>query len=532
MNKLVLGLITTTLLAVVTITTSDFDNSRLNWNASEIVLTPTAVQGVSFGKLASYVVDGYVYGRPLYLPGITISGSVYNVLIVVTMHDSVYAFNADAPGSAPLWHSGPLATSRTTYPNPGGFFYAREIGCLATPAADVTNNLLYVLCTNSTPTWVLYQINLSTGATSNSVVLSGTVVGTGDPTGPVSDKTSGSNLLFYPDYELSRAGLTLSNGNIYTSFAGYDDTHPWHGWILGYSTSSLSQIGVICITPNGYGGGIWQSSGGLVSDGSGNLFAAGTGNGDYNGTANFANSFVKLNSTLSITDWYTPTNWATMEAQDLDISSGRPMLIPSANLLVLGEKDFNIYSVNTSCMGHLSGTVGGCTAPQIFPTNASGVTNSHSGVYGGMFMNGIGYFPNVSGSLYSFSLSGSTWNTTPVATTSSSYSFPGIQITGSSNGVSTGVVWGLSFSGSAYGTAQNGTLRAFDPSTLSELWNSGTLASNNIGQVNKFASPVIANGKVFVNSTNSVVVFGLATTATSSTQNGGQISNGGQLKIH
>lgn len=528
-KAIVLLLFSFSIVAAVTIFTDDFDNSRLNWNANEVVLTPTSVQSSAFGKVGTYAVDGFVYGRPLYLPNTTISSTVYNVLIVATMHNSIYAFNADSPGSAALWHVGPLATSRTSYPNGGNFFYGLEVGCLATPVVDVVNNLLYVLCTNSTPTWVLYKLNLSTGATVGSVVLSGQVIGTGDSTGPTADLTSGANLLFYPDFELGRAGLTLASSNVYAAFSGYDDVHPWHGWVIGYGTSSLTQIGIWCTTPNGYGGGVWQSSGG-TADSSGNMYFA-TGNGNYDGTANFANSVVKLSSTVALSDWYTPTNWAALSAADADISSGRPMLIPSTNLLTFGMKDFNVYSINSTCMGQLGGTVGGCTAPQIFATG-SGTVSSHSGVYGGMYMNGVGYFPNVVGSLYGFSLSGSTWNTTPLATTSSTYAFPGIQITGSSNGASTGVVWGLSLATGAYNSGQVGVLRAFDPSSLNELWNSSTLTTNNLGQVNKFASPVVANGRVYVNASNNVVVFGLAATGISSTQGGGNAVMNGQAVIH
>lgn len=529
MKRLLVLLIAACGALAVTIFTDDFDNSRLNWNASETVLTPTVVQGASFGKLASYAVDGYVYARPLYIAGVTISAKTYNVLIVTTMHNSVYAFNADSPGSFPLWHAGPLATSRTTYPNAGGFLYGQEVGCLATPVADVANNLLYVLCTNSTPTWVLYQINLSTGATANSVILSGSVVGTGDPTGPISDRTSGANLLFYPDYSLSRAGLTLSGTKVYLGFAGYDDVHPWHGWVFGYNTTDLSQSGIWCTTPNGFGGGIWQSSGGTASS-SGNLYFA-TGNGNWDGITSYGNSVIKLTSAVALSDFFTPTNWAALSALDADVASGRPMLIPSTNLLVFGMKDFNVYSINSACMGQLGGTANGCTAPQVFATNASGVTNNHSGIYGGMYMNGTGYFPNVSGKLYGFTLTGSTWNTTPF-TTSASYSFPGIQITGSSNGASTGVVWGLSFAGSAYGTPQTGTLRAFNPSTLVELWNSGTNSANNLGTVSKYASPVVANGMVFVASANSVTVFGIAAPNSNAIQSAGQVTIGGQVTVH
>lgn len=68
-----------------------------------------------FGKLFTQPVDGYVVGHPLYLPGVTMSGqSTHNVVYVATMHDSVYAFDADNANAPPLW-----VTSILTYSPPG-----------------------------------------------------------------------------------------------------------------------------------------------------------------------------------------------------------------------------------------------------------------------------------------------------------------------------------------------------------------------------------------------------------------------------
>lgn len=526
-NKAVIILSFVSSLLGQTIPTDDVDNNRNNWNASETKLTPANVKAGIFGKIGSYTVDGYVYARPLYIPSVVIGGKSHNLLIIATMHCSVYAFDADLPGSTPLWHAGPLCTSRTVYPDGNTqFFYFQEVSCTETPVIDVTNGFIYEACTSNVPAWTLYKLNLSTGATSASVVISGSVIGTGDSTGPTPDSTTGANLNFYPDFEIERAGLTLANGNVYTAWASWGDVHPWHGWVIAYNASTLSQTGIVCITPNDYGGGIWHASGGLAVDGGGNVYA-GTGNGGYDGVTSFANSMIKMNGTsLAITDWYTPTDWMNMEAGDWDVSSGRMMLIPGTSLGVIGEKDFNVYSVNTTCMGHLGGTVG-CTAPQVFPTNAGGSPGAGTGIYGGMYMNGIGYFPNVAGSLYAFALSGSTWNTT--ATTSAVTSaFPGVQISGSSNGASNGIVWGLSMQTSAFRQSSLGTLRAFNPTTLVELWNSDTNMGDALGVVTKFNAPLIANGRVFVSTLNSITVFGLRTPA----QMDGQVTINGSVVIH
>src|SRR5437016_5284266 len=67
------------------------DNARTGLNPNEFVLTPQSVNVASFGKLASWPVDGFVYAQPLYLPAIQIPGQGFrSVAFVATEHDSVY----------------------------------------------------------------------------------------------------------------------------------------------------------------------------------------------------------------------------------------------------------------------------------------------------------------------------------------------------------------------------------------------------------------------------------------------------------
>ncbi len=114
-------------------------------------------------------------------------------------------------------------------------------------------------------------------------------------------------------------------------------------------------------------------------DGSGNLYVT-TGNGDYNGTTNFANSIVKLSPSLAVLDWWTPSNWAALESNDLDIASVRPMFVPNSQQVVAGGKEYKLYSVNTTCMGHLQGGGSGCPAAQVFAVNAFSPTE-FNGLY-------------------------------------------------------------------------------------------------------------------------------------------------------
>ena len=64
--------------------TYGYSNNRLGANTHETVLTPTNVNVNTFGKKFSYPIDGLPYGQVLYVPNLSINGTVHNVVYVVT----------------------------------------------------------------------------------------------------------------------------------------------------------------------------------------------------------------------------------------------------------------------------------------------------------------------------------------------------------------------------------------------------------------------------------------------------------------
>lgn len=477
-------------------TTAQSDNSRGSYNSSETILT-TNLTTANFGLLGSFSVDGAVYAQTLYVSSTTLCAA--KSLFVATMHGSVYCFDATRLGSAPVWKS-TLVTPVTTFiagatPN----FYHQEIGCVSTPVVDVSNNAIYVSCATNTPSWVLFKLNATTGVTIGSVTEAGQVTGTGCVGKTPADTTSGANLVFYPAYALQRAPLTMIGSTVMVAFAAQDDVGPWHGWVMTYDVSgdTPTQTHIWNSTPNGCGGGIWQSGGGLASDGS--FFFLSTGNGDYNGITNFGMSIVKLSSNLTVSDWWTPTNYADLNTADADFSSGRVMIIPGTSNLTFGAKDFYVRLIDGTNMGHLS-----ASPTQQFLTNLSPpATDYASGIYGGAFANGQGFFQNHGGKIYAFSYSGGAYNTTPVATPNSFAQTQGMTI--SSNSGSSEILWAITNDTSAYATPQVGTLRAINPATMTEYWNSGT----SLGQSTKFHQPTVADGRVYVGGwPGQVKVFG------------------------
>lgn len=482
-----------------TISTARVDTNRSSWNSQEYFLTPANV-AASFGKLGAYTTDGYVYSQPLFIPAILTSGGQHDLLIVATMNNSVYAFDANSPGSLPVWNVN-LGTARTSYTTPYDFLYSGSVGVLSTPVADVPNNHLFVVSATPTPSYVLYELNLATGATIASVTITGSVSGSGDSMG--SDCVSGGVVSFCPQYETQREALTLANGNVYIGFGSFGDAHPWHGWIFGYSASNLSQVGVFCVTPNGYGGAVWSAGSGLAVDAAGDLYVF-TGNGTFDGS-DFGETVLKLSPTLSLLDWFTPSNYGDLNNADADFAAGNTMLIPGTSYVFGIDKTSRLTMVNTGNMGHLQG--GGGQAPAQMFSFGSQLQ------YGGAFSGSMAYYQNVafSGSsgysLYGFAWNGSTFSETPV--TGATYGFPGAQYAGS--GTTNQILWFTSCSNcnGEISSPPAGTLYAVNAQTLAQIYASAS-GSDTLGTMSKFAPPTIGYGMVYVaTQSDEIVVYGL-----------------------
>jgi hypothetical protein len=266
------------------------DNARTGLNDAETRLTPSNVNSGTFGKLFSYVVDGYLYAQPLYVSNLMIQGATHNVVFAATENDTVYAFDADNFGNgSPLWKVSLLQAGEV--PQPGGNPKPNQ-GLTSTPVIEVSSNTMYVFTsqkTTGTPFFRLHALDIITGAEKpgSPVVVTASVPGTNAEAvnGMVSLTTSC----------LQRAALLLSQGTIYIGFSAC-----FNGWLLSYDAVTLSQIAALDMSPDadGYGqfggaGGVWMGGGGPAGDDLGNVYLS-TGNGPYDSR-----------STLSFTCWTT-----------------------------------------------------------------------------------------------------------------------------------------------------------------------------------------------------------------------------------
>ena len=87
-------------LAQAPVLTHRNDNSRTGQNLSETYLTPSVVNNTHFGQLFVQPFDGMAVAEPLYVPNLQINGAAHNVVFIVTLHDGVYAFDADSNGGS------------------------------------------------------------------------------------------------------------------------------------------------------------------------------------------------------------------------------------------------------------------------------------------------------------------------------------------------------------------------------------------------------------------------------------------------
>jgi len=119
------------------------------------------------------------------------------------------------------------------------------------------------------------------------------------------------------------------------------------------------------------------------------------------------------------------------------------------------------------------------------------------------YFNNTVYYGSVGSPIQAFPITNAKLSTA-TAQTANSFEYPGATPSISANGTSNGIVWAVENSSPA-------VLHAYDAATLNELYNSNQASGgrDQFGGGNKFITPMIVNGKVFVGTTNGVAVFGL-----------------------
>ena len=507
---LVIAAVAGPLAAQVSVLTYQYDLARDGANLAETVLTPTNVNVSQFGELFSDPVDGYVYGQPLYVPNVSIPGSgPHNVVYVVTEHDSVYAFDADGnlgANSAPLWHVSFInpASGITTVPytDVGCDQIVPEIGITSTPVIDPQSATLYtVAMTKESGNYVqrLHALDMTTGQErpGSPVVIQASYPGTGE---------GGTVETFQPKNYKQRPGLLLLNGVVYTGWSSHCDLGTYHGWLIAYDAATLRQVAVYNDTPNGNEGSFWAGGAAPAADSAGNIYVvSGNGTADYAmGGPDLGESYIKLSPAdgLSVTDYFTPFNYAALNDSDTDTGSAGVALLADAagsaahpHLMTGAGKEGRIYLLDRD---HLGGYNSGSDSQIV-----QSIPGAIDSLFGNpAYFNQTVYFCAATDNMKAFPIAQAHLATSPSSMTAMQFGYPGCVSSISANGSSGGIVWALE---------SLGVLHAFDASNLGkELYNSTqNLARDRLGAYVKFTAPTIANGKVYAGTQDSLVVYGL-----------------------
>ncbi|PMS11634.1 pyrrolo-quinoline quinone [Trinickia caryophylli] len=489
------------------------DLARTGQMLAETTLTPANVRTATFGKVAFLAADGRVNGQPLFVTQLSIGGTPHNVVYVVTEHDSVYAYDADT--YTRLWQTSLLGSGETPSDDRGCADFTPEIGITSTPVIDRNrgaNGVLYAVAMTRDASGGyhhrLHALDLATGGEA-----------LGGPTGiaatyPGNGSGSANGVLtFDPSLHTERAALTLVGGTIYMGWTAHCMAGAYTGWIMAYSAATLKQTAVLDVAPNGSQGSVWMAGSGMASDGT-SLFVV-DGNGTFDtaldaqgmpSAGDFGNTFMKLSaSSLRVTDYFAMSNTVAESNADDDFGSGGAMLLPDQtatdgtvkHLAVAAGKNNRIYVVDRDAMGKFDASANHVWQ-ELVGTLAGGIWGSPA------YYNGVVYYGGLNDSLKALPVTNALVASTASSKSPTTFPYPGATPAVSANGTSNGIVW----------AAQNGStgvLHAYDASNLgNELYNSNQAGTRDQwGAGNKFITPMIALGKVYVGATNGVAVFGL-----------------------
>jgi outer membrane protein assembly factor BamB len=481
------------------------DPARTSFYPNQPALDPATVGSPFFGQLFDAPLDGQVYAQPLYAGG---------VLLVATETNHVYAL--DAATGATKWSRALGTPFLASDLNCGDL--APTIGVTGTPAIDVDGGTAYLVSktyangSNGNAIFYAHALDLATGVERDGFPLAIAGTASNDPT-----------KIFTAERQMQRPGLLLMNGDVYVAFGAHCDELPYAGWVVGISTEGL--VETLWTTEGGanlWGGGIWQSGGGLVSDGDGQIIFA-TGNdftampGPVAGKkppAVLGESIVRLSvqpdGSLAATDFFSPSNRDSLNGSDGDLGSGAPVALPDAlgtaahpHLLAQAGKFGYVYLLDRDDLGgYKQAADGGDRVLQAL--GPGGGVWSKPSVWPGD--GGYVYVPVVNncsadspaGCLLGFKM-GAAGDGTPVlspaATSSSSFGYGTSSVVVTADGTRSGsaLLWTVWSSG---WTGAGGELRAYDAVPQNGTFTLRYLAGT--GTSSKFTAPAVGDGRVYV----------------------------------
>jgi hypothetical protein len=492
----------------IDVTTYHYDLNRTGWNQTETDLTPATVGSANFGLLTTLNVDGNVLAQPLLVSGFVMPDkSTHDVLVVVTGHNSVYAF--DAQSYATLWNVN-LGTAQKSN-DVGCGDVQPEYGISSTPVivrSAANKATLYVVAATEPSLGqfvsTLHALALGTGADTvpPSVIA---------PSAKLSD---GSTVAFDPQNQWNRAGLAYDNGSLYVGIGSHCDNNldGITGWLLRYNGSLKLQSTFHTVETAGATelASIWMTGFAPAIDATGNVFVV-TGNGDFTkGKKDWGESVLKLPPTLkSVATYFTPSSFMSLNNSDEDFGSGGVMLVPTVPgqtappLAVAMGKSSILYLLDQNSLGALK------------PKDAGALQAQWDG--GGGLWGGPAFYNGPAGPTVFTQSNGDVlkaWTLATVGHPSLTVGGKGTSHAGyggslpivSSNGATagTGVVWLIDRAEEPF------SIEAYDAVALGNpIFTAQIGAWSNPGNGNPFLTPMEANGRVYAPGYKVVQVYGL-----------------------
>jgi hypothetical protein len=489
------------------VATYHYDNYRSGWNQNETTLTPANVGSLQLKYTVS--LDEQVDAQPLYM-----NGNIY----VVTENDTVYAINSS---NGSVVASRNLGTPVPMSALPGSCNNnSAVVGITSTPVIDPSGGILYLVAysyESGLPVYRMHALNLGTLAdamTPSLITASGQL-------------SNGSAYNFNPAVSRQRAALLLANGNVYAAFASFCDfaASQSRGWVLGWNAGTLAPLAANNLvnrqassSQNYFFSSVWMSGYGLAADQSGDLYFS-TGNSDPSGTSystlNLEESVVRLSNDLTtVQGYFTPSNYAGLDANDQDVSAGGVLLLPNQysgkSLAAIVGKSTPLFLLDRDNLGGYNSTTnnvvaqhGGykcwCGLSYFVGSDGAGriVTSDNT--------NTVQIWKIVTSPALDITMERES-NPLPAAWNS------GFFTSISSNGSSNAIIWavGRPINSSPYYV----TLDAFDPATMTTLGSSPAAFTATTGtwpnrNANANIVPVVVNGQVFVASYKQLTIWGL-----------------------
>jgi outer membrane protein assembly factor BamB len=323
----------------------DGDWPTFDYNAHRSGVGPGAsgITAADLQKLRVRAVrlDGVADSTAIQLHAVKIAGKIRDVDVVTTTYGRTVAF--DPASGARLWQYTPKEFAR---------YQGSHQITTASPVADPTRRFVYA----ASPDGFIHKLTLARGR-----------------------QLWAARVTWDPSREKISGALNLSGGYVVAVTGGYfgdQPTYQGHVAMIARSSGAVKHVwNSLCshrhrlLHPprscRATGSAIWARAGAVVVPGSHRLLVA-TGNGPSNGHADWGDSVLELTPDAGrlLHNW-TPKNQATLDAEDLDVGSTAPALLPGSALAVQGGKAGKLDLLDLRRLDGTTGRAGPRTGGQL-----------------------------------------------------------------------------------------------------------------------------------------------------------------------